>query len=87
MRQGTRLSIALISVVGLLSATASIRAQFAETVHLYHALWELRDADLEVRESKWSFGLQKEKALIASDETRKPHDEAEGDHRNRGLHH
>jgi hypothetical protein len=70
MRQGTRLGIALISIAGMLSTAAGARAQFAETVHLYHSLWELRDADLEVRESKWSFGLQKEKTLFAMREAK-----------------
>ncbi len=33
--------------------------------HLHHALWELRDARKELKETKHDFGGHKEKALVA----------------------
>ena len=54
--------------VGLLSLLAGAgQAQAPKYHHLHHALWELRDARVELKEAKHDFGGHREKALRAVD--------------------
>src|SRR5450631_4508162 len=56
-------SLALLSIAGLQVAPA--QTPLHPHHHLHHALWELRDAHKELKESKHHFGGHKEKALHA----------------------
>ncbi len=61
-------SIAALSLVGLLHAqtpSTTPAAPLHPHHHLHHALWELRDAHKELKESKHHFGGHKEKAMHA----------------------
>ena len=51
------------------TAVLGVRAQELHPHHhLHHALWELRDARKELKESKHNFGGHKEKAILAIDD-------------------
>jgi hypothetical protein len=61
MRLGNRWIIVL-TVLSLAGFTGRASAQKHALHHLHHALWELRDAKKELKESTWTFGEHKVKA-------------------------
>ncbi|MBI1833084.1 MAG: hypothetical protein HYR84_16715 [Planctomycetes bacterium] len=62
MRFGLFLALGALS---LFSVGANAQDKKHPHHHLHHALWELRDARKELKESKHDFGGHKEKALAA----------------------
>ena len=68
MRVGNRWIFALLTVWSLTLVAGRAAAQERHRLHyLHHALWELRDARIELRESRWNFGEHKVKAERAID--------------------
>lgn len=67
MRLGNRW-IAGLAMVCLLGVAGRATAQQHALFHLHHALWELKDARVELKESGWQFGEHKIKAERAIDE-------------------
>ena len=62
MRLASLLTIGSLAIFALgVRATEPVHPHH----HLHHALWELRDAHKELKESKHDFGGHKEKALAA----------------------
>jgi hypothetical protein len=66
MRVGNRWIIAALTFLCVAGSAGRVSAQHALN-HIHHALWELKDARLEIKESKWHFGEHKVKAEIAID--------------------
>jgi hypothetical protein len=62
MRFGLHSGVALSALFALTSVCASAQEKHPYH-HLHHALWELRDAHKELKESKADFGGHKEKGL------------------------
>src|SRR5947208_1600494 len=67
MRPGICLAfVALLASVGLMQVSGQDATKPVHPHHhLHHALWELRDAHKELKETKHQFGGHKEKALHA----------------------
>ena len=68
MRFGNRWFIGTLTILCLTGISGRASAQNHPLFHLYHALWELRDARIELRESRWQFGDHKFKAERAIDD-------------------
>jgi len=56
-------SLTLFSLAGTIAQAQGPKKH--PHLHLHHALWELRDARKELKETKFDFGAHKEKALQA----------------------
>jgi hypothetical protein len=67
MRLGNRW-ISVLAVLCLAGFTGRASAQNHTLHHLHHALWELKDARIELKESTWTFGEHKVKAERAIDD-------------------
>jgi hypothetical protein len=57
-----------LTVLCLTGVTGRVSAQNHPLYHLHHALWELKDARIELKESAWQFGEHKIKAERAIDD-------------------
>jgi hypothetical protein len=67
MRVGNRWLITSLTLLCFAGAAGRVAAQHPLT-HIHHALWELKDARTELKESRWHFGEHKAKAERAIDD-------------------